>query len=609
MQTFARTAAPHDDRADMTNLHRMWPYVWRYRGRVLTALGCLVAAKLAMVGAPLILKRIVDALDHANHQTLVLPLAMLLAYGGLRLGASIFNELRDVLFARVRYAAMGQLSQQVLGHLHTLSLRFHLERQTGNISRDLERGTQSVSSILNYLVFNLLPTAAEFILVAAILLGGYPARFALVVFVTVAVYVGFTLAVTEWRMHYRHTMNRLDSEANGRAIDSLLNYETVKYFTNEQFELNRYKDTLGGWEDAAVKSQTTMSLLNLGQGAIIALGVTLIMIFAAQGVVRDELTLGDLVLINTLMLQLFLPLNFLGVVYRALKYAMADMDLVFKLLNRPVEVEDAPDARPLPSGPGSVRFRSVDFDYNPDRPILRGVDFELPAGQRLAVVGPSGAGKSTLARLLFRFYDVSAGGIEVDHCDLRSVTQTSLREAIGMVPQDTVLFNDSIAYNIRYGRPDAAHSEIREAARLADLDAFISALPDGYETRVGERGLKLSGGEKQRLAIARVILKRPRILVFDEATSSLDSRSEQAILTALGAVSRGTTTLVIAHRLSTIVDADQILVMDAGRIVERGSHTELLSLDGLYAHLWSLQQKEREKIEQVVAADPGDSAE
>ncbi len=588
-----RTTAPHADRTDWHNLRRMTPYIWDYRGRVLFAITCLILSKLATVGVPLVLKEIVDALDANAGNAVALPIVLLLAYGSLRLTASLFNELRDAVFARVRYSAMHKLSTRVLEHLHRLSLRYHLERRTGGIARDLERGTQSISSILNYLVFNILPTAAEFLLVAILLFSKYAAYFALVTFATVAVYVAFTLAVTNWRMHYRHTMNRLDSEANGQAVDSLLNYETVKYFNNEAFELNRYSSTLGAWENAAVKSMSTMSLLNFGQGAIIAVGVTFIMIFASQGVVAGTMSLGDLVLVNALMLQLFLPLNFLGVIYRALSYAFADMDLILKLLDKKEEIKDQPGARELAVTEARVRFEGVDFSYQAERDILNDISFEIAPGQKLAVVGPSGAGKSTLARLLFRFYDAQRGRVLIDGQDLRECTQASVRRAIGIVPQDTVLFNDTIFYNIRYAQPQANREAVFEAARLADIHDFIKQLPKGYETVVGERGLKLSGGEKQRVAIARVILKRPQILVFDEATSSLDSRSEQAILSALREVSEHNTTLVIAHRLSTIVDADQILVMDRGRIIERGKHRELLRHDGLYAHLWALQQEER----------------
>ncbi len=588
-----RTATPHKNRTDLRNLRQMMPYLWEYKGRVLIALLSLIASKMAVVGVPLVLKQIVDALDTSSGRVLALPLALLLAYGVLRLTASLFNELRDAIFARVRFRAMHRLSTRVFSHLHELSLRYHLERRTGNISRDLERGTQSISSILNYLVFNILPTGAELIMIGVILFSSYDTRFAAVTFVTVGLYILFTLLVTNWRMHFRHEMNALDSRANGQAIDSLLNYETVKYFNNEAFELQRYNATLGGWENAAVKSTTTMSALNFGQGIIIALGVTAIMIFAGQGVVAGTMTIGDLVLVNALMLQLFLPLGFLGVIYRALNYAMADMDLVLKLLDKEPEIKDSPNAVALQVTEAHVDFERVDFAYQSDRQILSDVSFTVPSGKKLAVVGPSGAGKSTLARLMFRFYDVTQGSVKIDGQDVRAVTQESLRRAIGIVPQDTVLFNDTIYYNIQYASPEASREQVMKAARLADIHDFIESLPQGYDTVVGERGLKLSGGEKQRVAIARVILKQPKILIFDEATSSLDSRSEQAILGALQQVSQKTTTLVIAHRLSTIIDADQILVMDKGRIVERGSHRELLEQDGLYAHLWTLQQEER----------------
>ncbi|MEN8168182.1 MAG: ABC transporter ATP-binding protein/permease [Pseudomonadota bacterium] len=587
------TRKPHKDRTDWKNLIRIFPYVWDYRGRVLVALLCLIFAKLATIGVPLVLKQVVDALDGNQVQVLVLPLTLLLAYGALRIASTVFNELRDAVFARVRYSAMHKLSARVLRHLHDLSLRYHLERRTGGITRDLDRGARSVSQILNRLVLTILPTIAEFLLVAALLFGQYPARFGVVVFITVVFYIGFTLQVTHWRMDLRHTMNRLDSIANAQAVDSLLNYETVKYFNNEAWELERYNETMDAWEDTAVKSATTMAMLNLGQGAIIAAGVTLIMVFAAEGVVQGDITLGDLVLVNALMLQLFLPLNFLGMMYRSLNYALADMDRILKLLERQPEIQDSPTVHDLMINRADVRFENVDFAYQAQRTILHGISFEIPPGNRLAVVGSSGAGKSTLARLLFRFYDVSGGRISIAGQDLRECSQLSLRRSIGIVPQDTVLFNESILYNIQYANPSASREQLEAAARMADIHDFIENLPQGYETIVGERGLKLSGGEKQRVAIARVILKRPHILVFDEATSNLDSRSEQAILRALRKVSAHTTTLVIAHRLSTIIDADKILVMDQGRIVERGTHSELLDQEGLYAHLWALQREER----------------
>lgn len=591
-----RTAAPENS-TDLANLRKMVRYVWSYRGRVLAAISALIISKLAMVGIPVVLKHIVDALDASKVNTLVLPVSLLAAYGILRLINSGFNELRDVLFARVRYHAMHQLSREVLSHLYNLSLRFHLERKTGNISQDLNRGAQSVSSILNYLVFNIIPTAAEFLLVAVILLSAYPPVFAVITFFTVAIYVTFTLLITNWRMHFRHRMNALESEANGQAIDGLLNYETVKYFTNEKYEIRRYDETLDRWTDAAVKSQETMSLLNFGQGAIIAVGVMGIMIFAAKGVVDGQLSLGDLVLVNTMMLQLFLPLGFLGVIYRALRYSLADMDMVFKLLDLKPEIEDRPGATDLKKGPRNIEFRHVSFSYNEDREILHDVSFKIPSHKKVAIVGPSGSGKSTVCRLLFRFYEPQKGQILIDDQDISEVTQNSLRANIGIVPQDTMLFNASILENIRYAKADASMEEIEEAARVANIHDFIQSLPDGYDTLVGERGLKLSGGEKQRVAIARVVLKKPDIMVFDEATSSLDSRSEKHILEALDTISSGHTTLVIAHRLSTIVDADEILLMENGRLRERGSHQHLLEQKGLYAQLWGLQQDEREKLD------------
>ncbi len=599
------THKPHGNRKDFDNIKRLFPYIWDFKGRVFIALSCLILSKIAIVGMPLVLKEIVDgldskqmlAMDNLQADSLTLPLLLLLSYGALRLMASLFNEMRDAIFSRVRYHAMRGISKRVLKHLYSLSLSYHLDRKTGGITRDLERGTNSLSSILNYLVFNIIPTAAEFSFVAIILLGKYEPHFAIITFTTVVFYIGFTLMVTNWRMHYRHEMNELESRANSYAVDGMLNYETVKYFNNDDYELRQYDKTLDKWEGAAVKSQTSMSLLNFGQGAVIAIGVTLMMIFAAQGVVNGNMTLGDLVLVNAMMLQLFIPLNFLGIIYRALKYSLADMDMMLKLLDTKNEVKDVEDAKELIVTDAVVRFDNVSFDYSKDRKILHRVSFEIPHGHKVAVVGPSGAGKSTLARLLFRFYDVDAGSISIDGQNINTVTQTSLRDNIGIVPQDTVLFNDTIEHNIRYAKLDASDEEIQQAAKHANIHNFIISLPHAYQTIVGERGLKLSGGEKQRVAIARVILKNPRILVFDEATSSLDSHSEQLILESLKEVAEKHTTLVIAHRLSTIIDADNIIVLDKGRVVEQGSHQQLLEKEGLYAHLWQLQQEEEQEAE------------
>ncbi len=601
MMPHGRTEAPHGNRNDWQNIRNLMPYLWEYRGRVLLALSTLILAKAANVGLPLVLKGIVDTLEQPEKLSVMLPLGLLLTYGALKLSSSLFNEMRDAIFAKVRYRAMRRLSNSVLTHLHNLALRFHLERKTGSISSDLHRGAQSVSSILNYMIFNVLPTAAEFLLIAAILLSQYDLKFAVVTFVTVLVYISFTFAVTNWRMHHRHRMNALESEANHRAVESLVNFETVKYFGNERFELERYDRTLEKWEESAVHSQVSMSALNFGQGAIIAVGVTLIMLFATQGVVDGSMSLGDLVLVNAFLLQLFMPLSFLGVVYRAIKYALADMDLMFNVLDEKPDIVDKPDAPALSVAQGQIEFRQVSFHYQAERSILHEVDFSIKPGEKVAVVGPSGAGKSTLARLLYRFYDVTGGQVCVDGYDVRHVTQDSLRSAIGIVPQDTVLFNDTLFYNIAYAKPGAHRKEVEQAAQLADLHDFIESLPDGYETMVGERGLKLSGGEKQRVAIARAIFKEPKILIFDEATSSLDSKTEQNIQTSLQALAENHTTLVIAHRLSTIVDADQILVMEHGRIVERGTHSVLLKAQGVYAQMWALQQEE--KALQEIEAD------
>jgi len=602
MRSYARQEEPHADRDDFANLKKLSPYIWRYSKRVGLALTCLLVAKLATVCIPLVLKGIIDRLDiqiQGQNALLVAPMALLVAYGALRMAGGFFSELRDILFARVRYSAMHQMSVDVLEHLHNLSLRFHLERNTGGISSDLTRGTRSLASVLNLLVFSILPTLAEFLLVGAILLVRYDWHLMVVILLTVAAYVIFTLSMSKWRMSFRHAMNKYESEANGRAVDSLLNYETVKYFNNENMESEYYNDKLDLWQGAGLKTQISLSALNFGQGAIVTIGVTVIMIFSAKEVAAGNITIGDLVLINTLMLQLFIPLSILGSVYRQLQYSLADMDLVIKLLGKTPEIVDATDATPLKVTDANIRFRDVEFHYNEDRKILNAINFEIPAGKKLAVVGPSGSGKSTLVRLLFRFYEVTGGSIEVDGQAIDACTQQSLRREIGIVPQDTVLFNDTIRYNIAYAKPDATDEEVIAAADSADLSELLSRLPEGLDTVVGERGLKLSGGEKQRLAISRVILKAPKIIVFDEATSSLDSQSERAILDALNKISNDATTMVIAHRLSTVVDADEIVVMDNGKVVESGTHPNLLSMKGLYYRLWEMQKSDAESDSSV----------
>lgn len=592
----ARVSEPHKKRTDWANLRRLFPYLWAYRGRILLALACLMLAKVATVAVPLVLKQIVDQFD-VEDVMLKLPLALLLAYGALRLSTALFNELRDVLFARARFHAVRTMSADVLAHLHRLSMRFHLDRRTGSISRDLERGTQSLSSLSNYFIFIVIPTIFEITLVMAILFSSYAVHFAVITLVTVMFYILFTALVTNWRMHYRHTANQLDSEAHSQAVDSLMNYETVKYFNNEEYEVNRYANTLFRWEQALVKSTVTMSLLNFGQASIIAIGVTLIMMFAADGVVSGEMTIGDLVLVNALMLQLFVPMNMLGIVYRQITYALADMDLLTKLLNEKPEIKDKEGAQALQLEQGAVEFEHVAFSYNPDRVILRDISMRIVPGQKIAVVGPSGAGKSTIARLLFRFYEPTGGRVLVDGQDIAEATQDSLRQQIGMVPQETVLFNNSIHFNIEYARPGATEAEIQAAIRIAQLDQLITQLPEGMDTIVGERGLKLSGGELQRVAIARAILKKPKILIFDEATSSLDSDTEVALMQSIREAASGVTSLIIAHRLSTIVDADCIYVLEAGRVVEQGSHAQLLAMAGLYSRLWNLQQSKQEHKE------------
>jgi ATP-binding cassette subfamily B protein len=571
-------------------LRLLFPYLWQYRARVVGALLCLVAAKLANVGVPLVFKEMIDGL---SGDLLALPVMLLALYGSLRFSNSLFTELREILFARVTQRAIRKVALEVFLHLHALSLRFHLERQTGGISRDIERGTRSISSLISYSLYSILPTLVEISLVLGILFVRYDAGFVVITVLSLVAYVLFTIKVSNWRIAIRRAVNESDSAANTRAVDSLLNYETVKYFNNESWEADRYDQQLRQLENASTRSQTTLAALNLGQQAIIALGVTAMMWRAASGVVAGTMTIGDLVLVNAFLIQLYLPLNFLGIVYRELRQALTDIERMFGLLNEHREIADAPDARTLPAGQAmTIDFIGVDFAYEANRQILHAVTFSVPAGSTVAVVGHSGAGKSTLARLLFRFYDVTGGSIRINGNDLRQLTQHSLRSAIGIVPQDTVLFNDSILYNIRYGRTDASDDEVIAAARAASLHDFVSRLPEGYATRVGERGLKLSGGEKQRVAIARALLKNPPILIFDEASSALDSATEKAIQAQLELAARGRTTLVIAHRLSTIMNADRILVMDGGCIVESGTHTELVAKNGKYANMWLLQQRE-----------------
>ena len=572
-------------------LRHLAPYLLSYKWRVLLALACLVGAKLANVAVPLVFKDMIDSLSGAE-QALALPVLLLALYGCLRFSTSLFTELREILFARVTQRAVRRIALEVFRHLHALSLRFHLERQTGGVSRDIERGSRAISSLISYTLYSILPTLVEIGLVLGILYAKYDFGYVLITVLSLAAYIVFTVTVSNWRMDIRRRVNDTDSEANTRAVDSLLNYETVKYFNNEDFEARRYDAQMARWEEAATRSQVSLSYLNLGQQLIIAGGVTAIMWRAASGVVAGSMSIGDLVLVNAFLIQLYVPLNFLGVVYREIRQALADIERMFTLLAVNREVADAADAVDLPPGPVELRFDAVDFRYDPRRRILDQVSFVVPPGRTLAVVGHSGAGKSTLARLLFRFYDVTGGAIRLNGIDLRALRQASLRASIGIVPQDTVLFNDTLFYNIQYGRPEATREEVLAAAAAAQLTRFIDSLPDGLETRVGERGLKLSGGEKQRVAIARALLKNPPLLVFDEATSALDSHTEKAIQASLDAAARGRTTLIIAHRLSTVMDADEILVMDAGQIVERGTHADLLARNGRYARMWALQQEE-----------------
>ena len=626
----ALAAAAAPERSDWATLKRLFPYLWDYKWRVLAALAFMVGAKLANVGVPLLLKDLVDTMNIKPGDAramLVVPIALLLAYGLLRLSTTLFTELRELVFAKATEGAARRISLEVFRHLHALSLRFHLERQTGGMTRDIERGTRGVHSLISYSLYSIIPTLIEVTLVLTLLAVKFDVWFAGITGVALVFYIFFTVTVTNWRTQFRKTMNELDSSAHSRAIDSLLNYETVKYFNNEEFEAKRYDENLVRYRKAAIKSQNTLSLLNTGQQVIIAVGLVAMLWRATQGVVDGRMTLGDLVMVNAFMIQLYIPLGFLGVIYREIKQSLTDLDKMFTLMEKEREIADEPGAKdlifsslPLPLGEGrgeglpesvssrsptqvdsTVRFENVSFAYEPARPILHHLSFEIPSGKTVAVVGSSGAGKSTLARLLYRFYDVQQGRITIAGQDIKTVTQASVRQAIGIVPQDTVLFNDTIEYNIAYGKPGASHAEVEEAARAARIHGFIASTPLGYNTMVGERGLKLSGGEKQRVAIARTLLKNPPVVIFDEATSALDSANERAIQGELKTAAQNKTTLVIAHRLSTVVDAHEILVMDHGRIIERGTHQALLALHGKYADMWALQQQAKAEVAEEIS--------
>ncbi len=602
---------PRGSRSHLHTIRTLLPYLWprgslEMRGRVALAILLLIGAKVANVYVPILYKEAVDILSGDTAAVIVVPIGILLAYGAIRVLTVAFGELRDAVFAKVAERAIRTVALQVFRHLHRLSLRFHIERRTGGLSRAIERGTKGIEFLLTFMLFNVLPTLVEITLVCGILWGLYGVVYAAITFVTIATYIFFTLAVTEWRIKFRRRMNEKDSEANTKAIDSLLNYETVKYFGNEAHEAARFDVSRRQYERAAVQSKTSLSLLNIGQGAIIAIGLTGITIMAGNEVAAGTMTIGDFVLVNTYLIQLYIPLNFLGFVYREIKQSLTDMESMFEIMHVNTEVEDKPGAPPLSVTEGGIRFENVRFSYEANRRILTDVSFDVPPGETVAIVGASGAGKSTISRILFRFYDIESGAVLIDGQDIRDVQQTSLRSAIGIVPQDTVLFNDTIYYNIAYGRSEATQAAVEDAARLAHIHDFIESLPEGYETVVGERGLKLSGGEKQRVAIARTILKDPKILLFDEATSALDSRTEKEIQANLREVSRDRSTLIIAHRLSTIIDADQILVLDGGEVVERGRHAELLERDGRYAEMWRRQQETaelKEELEQRLAAE------